>query len=304
MDICFKCLKTIENQEPVHGLHRNCFFSWFQLDSTRVTEFSNVALRSEKLDSSLLANPINTTLFQGTFKKYSANLNKRSYILKVQDRDYPELPRTEYLSNQIAQRLGLIIPNFYLIHFLNELDTFVTHNFMDNYTPGNLIHIYHFIKDEQSFSCQTILKIIEEKIGRIEGIKQFVFLCLFDALIGNHDRHGRNIAFIETKKGFELAPFYDNPSYIGIEDQSLLLAQHNPRGKIATSLTNEPTMQDYIFEFHKMGFEEWLKEFRKKIDNISLNQMIENSFLSEKRKIAFSSLVDRRVKEFDNVGLS
>jgi hypothetical protein len=303
MDICLKCLQTIEDQSPVHGLHGDCFCSWFRLDVTGITDFSDVALRSEKLDSSLLSNPINTTFFQGTFKKYSANLNGCSYILKVQDQDYPELPRTEYLSNQIARRLGLIVPDFYMINFLNELDTFVTHNFMDNHTPGNLIHIYHFIKNEQPFSCKTILKIIEEKIGRIESIKQFVFLCLFDSLIGNHDRHGRNIALIETKKGFQLAPFYDNPSYIGIEDNSLLLAQHNPKGKIATSLTNQPTMQDYIVEFHKMGFGELLREFRKKIDNTSIRQMIDRSFLSEKRKTAFSLLIDRRVKEFDDAKL-
>jgi hypothetical protein len=266
MHTCYKCLKTVENQMPLHGLHRDCFFNWFKLDANVAADFSDVALRSERLDSSLRANPINTTFFQGTFKKYSAKLNNRSYILKVKDKDYPELPQTEYLSNQIAQKLGLIIPDFYLIYFLNELDTFVTHNFMDHYTPGNLVHIYHFIKAEQLFSCLTILKIIEEKVGRIEAMKQFIFLCLFDALIGNYDRHGRNIALIATNKGFKLAPFYDNPSYIGIEDQSLLLAQHNPKGKIATSLTNEPTMKDYIIEFDKMGFKEWLKEFRKKID--------------------------------------
>jgi serine/threonine protein kinase HipA of HipAB toxin-antitoxin module len=53
-------------------------------------------------------------------------------------------------------------------------------------------------------------------------------MCLFDALVGNHDRHGRNIALIETRKGHILSPFYDNPSYIGIEDHNLLLAEHNP----------------------------------------------------------------------------
>lgn len=305
MKICFKCQKPLENKASVHGLHKECFFGWFKLDSNGTTEFRDVALRSEKPDSVMLNKPINASFFQGKFKKYSASLDKRSYILKVQDKeDYPELPHIEYLSNQIAQKLGLMIPDFYLICFLNELDTFVVHNFMDNHTPGNLIHIYHFIQDNQPFSCNTIIKIIEEKVSRMEDIKQFVYLCLFDALIGNHDRHGRNIAFIETKKGFELAPFYDNPSYLGIEDYSFLLAEHNPRGKIETSLTNESTMKDYVSEFCQLGYEGWVKEFRKKIDTIQIEQLIKNSFLSEKRQTAFSSLVARRIKEFDNAILS
>ena len=305
MKKCFKCQKPLEIAASVHGLHKECFLGWFKLDSNSTAEFRDVALRSEKSDSAMLSKSINVSFFQGKFKKYSAKLDKRSYILKVQDKkDYPELPHVEYLSNQIAHKLGLMIPNFYLICFLNELDTFVVHNFMDNYTPGNLIHIYHFIQDNQPFSCVRIVKIIEEKIGRIEAVKQFVFLCLFDALIGNHDRHGRNIAFIETKKGLELAPFYDNPSYIGIEDQNFLLAQHNPRGKIETSLTNELTMKDYVSEFHQMGYGAWLREFRKQFDSVSIEQMIKNSFLSEKRQMAFSSLMERRIKEFDNVVLS
>lgn len=297
---CFKCLEPIENTDPVHGLHRDCFFHWFKLSADSSVDFRNVALKSENLDSSLPVNPINATFFHGKFKKYSAELDTRSYILKVQDKDYPELPSVEYLSNQIAQKLGITVPDFYLICFLNEIDAFVVHNFMDDYIPGNLVHIYHFLGD-QPFSCKTIMKIIEEKIGRMEAIKQFVWLCLFDALIGNHDRHGRNIAFIETRKGFELAPFYDNPSYIGIEDQSLLLAQHNPRGKIATSLTNEPTMRNYLSEFYQMGYGNWIKEFQEQVDNSHIDKLIENSFLSEKRKISFSSLIERRIKEFSNV---
>ncbi len=300
MKKCFKCSKPIESAVPVHGLHQSCFVRWFKLNTDSSVNFSDVALRSEKVDSSLHRNPINTSFFHGTFKKYSATLDKRLYILKVQDKDYPELPYVEYLSNQIAQELGLTVPDFYLIRFLNEIDAFVVHNFMDAYNAGNLVHIYHFV-EEKPFSCKTIIKIIEEKIGRIEAIKQFIWLCLFDALIGNHDRHGRNIAFIETRKGFEMAPFYDNPSYIGIEEQSLLLAQHNPKGKIATSSTNDPTMRDYLAEFHQMGYGDWIKEFQERVEKSQLDKLVANSFLSEKRKIALFSLIERRIKEFDHV---
>ncbi len=302
MEICFKCSNSIEKKAAIHGLHEDCFRTWFNLNISDSSDFQDIVLRRDQEDSKLI-NPIHTSFFQGKFKKYSAALNNHRYILKVHDKDYPELPGVEYLSNQIAQKLGIIVPNFYLICFLNEVDAFVVHNFMEDYHPGNLIHLYHFIKLDQPFSCKTIIQIIEEKVGRIDAIKQFVILCLFDALIGNHDRHGRNIAFIETTKKLELAPFYDNPSYIGIEDQILLLAQHNPRGKIATSFVEDPTLKDYIYEFNHMGYQNWIQEFRKNVDKTNIDVLIKNSFLSKKRKEAFLNLVTRRIQEFDHVSL-
>lgn len=302
MKKCFKCMKDVEIEDYKYGLHADCFISWFKLSSTSI-EFEDLVLKRNTNDSFAVINQINTSFFQGAFKKYSAKLNNHSYILKVQDDDYPELPVVEYLSNQIGQNLGLIIPNFYLIRFPNELDAkiaFVVHNFMEKYTPGNLIHINHFINN-QNFSCKVIIDIIKEKVGRIGSLKQFIFLCLFDALIGNHDRHGRNIALIETKKGFELAPFYDNPSYLGIEEQSLLLAKHNPRGRIETLHSKEPTMSDYGIEFIGMGYQDWVKEFLKRTEQIKINQLIEISFLSEKRKQAFVSLIQQRLEELKNV---
>lgn len=298
MSLCFKCSKDIEPQDSEYGLHRACFVEWFHLKDASF-EFEDIILKKDINNPKL---PMNTSFFQGKFKKYSAMLDKHAYILKVQDENYPELPLVEYLSNQIAQKMGLTVPNFYLIRFPNELDAksaFVVHNFMEAYTPGNLIHIYHFI-GKHSFSCKTIFNIIENKVGRLNALKQVTFLCLFDALIGNHDRHGRNIALVETKKGYELAPFYDNPSYIGIEDQSLLLVNHNPRGTIATSRTEEPTMRDYVIEFIEMGHKSWVEEFLKRLEKTSIGQLIEKGFFSEKRKKAFSSLVDSRIGELKN----
>lgn len=299
MNSCLKCLQLIEPTDSKYGLHTECFITLFNLDNS-LAEFEDLALKREKQNSQLSV--IHTSFFQGAFKKYSAKLGSKSYILKVQDDDYPELPSIEYLSNQIGQQIGLIVPNFYLVRFPNEINAkfaFVVHNFMENYIPGNLVHIYHFVVDKP-FSCKTIYRVIEEKIGRMDALKQFIFLCLFDALIGNHDRHGRNIALIETKKGYRLAPFYDNPSYMGIEEQSLLLARHNPRGKIITSKNDEPTMHDYVVEFVEMGHSSWVKEFLGRVNIHNIYQLIENSFITDKRKKAVTTLIKQRLNELEN----
>lgn len=295
---CLSCHQFVE--EPVHGFHVECFIQEFRLpDHTTSTDFSDVAIKSNAPASGHL-HPMNSSFFHGKFKKYAAKLNDRSYILKVMDKNYPELPHVEYLCNQIAKALGVNTPDFHFIRFMNEVETFVVRNFMDHYVPGNLIHIYHFLDKEQPFSCENVMQIVKDKVGRIDAMKQFVSMCLFDALVGNHDRHGRNIAFIETPKGCVFAPSYDNPSYLGIEEDKFLPAQHNPRGKISTDNTSEPTMKDYVLEFKRMGYEAWVEEFQKRVQKVSIPQMIGGSFVSPKRQQALLSLITRRIEEMND----
>lgn len=295
---CFNC--HLQVLEPFHGMHKNCFFECFGDGLPSTADFYDIVLLKEMNDiKQQLAH--NTSFFQGKFKKYSGKLGKKTYILKVQDKDYLDLPHVEYCCNQIAKCLKINIPPFYLIRFLNEIDTFVVHNFMDDFHSSNLIHIYHFMDEKDSYSIETIVGILTQKVGRMEPIKQFVWMCLFDALIGNHDRHGRNIALIQTPKGFDLAPFYDNPSYIGIEDDSLLLACHNPRGKISTVHSQDPTMKDYILEFKRLDYLDWVLEFYKNIKKESISKIIDSSFMTDKRKIAFKKLIEARYKEVKDV---
>ena len=119
----------------------------------------------------------------------------------MQDEDYPELPVVEYLCNQIAQKIGLIIPSFYLIRFPNDFNastSFVVDNFMEKHILESDPYLSFY--QGATFTTRTIFNIIKEKVGRLEALKQFVLLCLFDALIGNHDRHGRNIGLIKREK--------------------------------------------------------------------------------------------------------
>ena len=122
--------------------------------------------------------------------------------MKVQQKEYPELPATEYLCNQIARMLGVKVPDFYFIRFQDVAETFVSKNFMQNYGTSNLVHLYHFVPNLEDFNCKTILQVIADKVGHLAAIEHFIRTCLFDALIGNHDRHGRNLALIQTPQRF------------------------------------------------------------------------------------------------------
>lgn len=220
-----------------------------------------------------------------------------NYILKVQQKEYPELPATEFLSNQIYESLNISIPNYYLVRFPEEQFCFVTKNFMAEFAASDLVHIYHFIKDGMGHDCESLVTIIGEQTGRRIEQERFVYLTLADSLIGNHDRHGRNLGFIQSAKGMKLAPFYDNPSALGLEDHSILGADLQPRGSIFTKESDKPTMKDYVKEWHRLGYGDIVDRFRKHHSLEEIKSLIEKSNISEKRQKALFKLISKRSQE-------
>lgn len=300
--ICYKCRQTMEDKETVkHGLHEECFMKWFALD--RSMNFSDITIRSAISSGPTEdghAAGVASSFFQGKFKKYSAVLNNEKYILKVKDDKFPELPGTEFLCNNIAVLFGLNVPKFYFIKFENTLETFVSKNFMNDFKPADLVHIYHFLEKGEKFDFEKIVSIIKKSTGRLGDIVKFIELCLFDALIGNHDRHGRNLAIVRKAKVCFLSPFYDNPAYLGMEEDSLLGAVHEPKGKIAVKGTSEPSIGDYYKEARRLGYADVAFSFVKRIDLEKIKKLVDDAFISPKRKKAFFSLVERRYGEVKN----
>lgn len=291
---CFKCQKLLTNEDIWYGLHHNCFKQWFDLDN--LEEFLDVAVRSQS-QAPLENRSINSSFFHGKFRKYSSRLGGVSYILKVEQNEYPELPATEFLSNQIYENLKIKVPNYYLVRFPEDQICFVTKNFMSDLMASTLDHIYHFVKPETNYDCETLVNIIGDKTGRRIEQENFVYLTLADSLIGNNDRHGRNLGFIRSAKGMHLAPFYDNPSALGVEDTSFLGADLQPRGSIFTCNSNEPTMKDYVHEWNRLGFASVVAQFRKTLSLSDIPNLVQASHLSEKRKQALLRLITKRSEE-------
>lgn len=294
---CLKCQLPINPPTSAHyGLHLACFKEWFK--TTTTAEFISLQRRSSTSDQSASQTPKNASFFHGKFKKYSADLDGQSYILKMRQNDAPELPEVEYLCNQIGKLLGVSVAEFYFIDF-NSDRTFVTKNFIKHGTPTDLQHIYHFRPDDKH-SCEGIINVITDKTQRPHDVRMFIKTLLFDSLIGNHDRHGRNLAFIITAKNTSLSPIYDNVSYLSLESGNMLKADFNPTGKICTSETLEPTMSDYVKELKKLGYADNTQEFYKSIKLPHLYQLINESFCSFSMREAIKALVKKRFAELEN----
>lgn len=300
MRTCYACRQNVNEEEMRSGLHKECFGKWFNVPASE--EFHDVVARSTESAAGEEADwvKINTSFFHGKFRKYSASIGSHSYILKVVQEDVPELPAVEYLCNQIARSLQLEVPQFYMILFQNKLETFVSKNFMHERPNSDLVHIYRYLDKPYHYDCEHLLKIIEIEVGRYDAVVRFIELCLFDALIGNHDRHGRNLGLIREVNQTLLAPFYDNPCYLAIEIPQLLGAHHEPRGAIATLETKEPTMQDYVKEWDRLGFKKEVIHFIKRINLQAIEELVNTSLVTPARKEAIFRLIQRRYMEACN----
>ena len=292
---CYHCQDLLLAKESWYGLHKSCFEILFGIDHAR--EFSDLAPRSQSQAPHEGHRSTNASFFHGAYRKYSARLGPTTYIFKVQQKEYPELPATEFLCNQIYDSLGVLIPPYYLIKYPDDQPCFVTKNFMSELVSSDLVHIYHFIKNDLGHDCESLVKIIGDQTGRRTDQERFVHLTLADALTGNHDRHGRNLGFIRNAKGVSLAPFYDNPSAIGIEDHSMLGADLQPRGSIYTKATKEPTLRDYVIEWNRLGYGNVVSQFKQQYSEVRINKLIEKSPLSERRKSALLRLIAGRGQE-------
>jgi len=294
---CLKCLSTISaDSSERYGLHESCFIAWFDLKNFE--EFTGIGRRSEsgapkKRESTT---NWNTSFFQGQFRKYSAALAGESYIFKLKQDEAPELPDVEYVCNQIAKSTGLHIPDFYCINFFEER-TFVTKNFVRKSTNANLAHIYHYLGATDIYDCETLVNIVLAQTGKPYDVDIFVRACLFDALIGNHDRHGRNLGFIVTAKGVSLAPIYDNPSALSLEQGPMLNAHWNPRGKISTKGSKEPSAKDYVDEFFRLGMQNSVCDYFARINPKRIQTLIQESWCSEPMKNALTKLISGRYEE-------
>ncbi len=293
---CLKCLTSLDPKFACYGLHPECFSEWFSAPHT--AEFASLQRRSSASDQSVHLAPQNTSFYHGKFKKYSAELNGQSYILKMRQNEAPEIPEVEYLCNQMGKSLNIPVAEFYFINF-NDDPTFVTKSFINPNAPTDLQPIYRFRSDDQH-SCEGIIRVLIDKTQRPYDIKIFIRTVLFDALIGNHDRHGRNLAFIITAKNTILSPIYDNVSYLSLEKGNILKADFNPTGKISTSKTNEPSMRDYVKELKKLGYQTDIQEFYQTIKMSHLLQLIDDSFCSPLMKDAIKRLTEKRFMELEN----
>lgn len=296
---CLLCLQELL-EDGHYGLHEHCFSDWF--DVVGKPNFKDLFQKSATSSGSLLSSASSaSSFFHGKFKKYSASLADRAFILKMREPEAAELPEVEYLCNQISTVFSIPVAKFFIINFHGDR-VFVTENFISHTEATDLVHIYHFL-NHMEYTCENLIAVVNLETQKPYFAEILIRTILFDALIGNHDRHGRNIGLIANVHGKILSPIYDNVSYLALESASMLEADFNPCGKIATQHTLEPSMKDYVKELERLGYKSEVKDFYEKLymgGLETIDKLIDRSFCSKHMQIALKKLIFKRYKELEH----
>lgn len=307
MNQCLRCDRPASPSELHYGQHQECFQEVFRVSGK--PEFVSLVPKSSTTDRnqkqpSLSIDRHLTSYFGGNYRKYEGDLGGAKYILKLSKPEYPELAAVEFVSNKIAYRCGLKVPTPFTLIAMGEGElAFVSRNFMDA-LPGHatLNHIYHYkpLEDPDHYTVEDIVKTIYRETKSALDVRTFLRVLLFDALVGNHDRHGRNLALIVNAQHQRLSPIYDNPSYLGLESGAMLNAAFSPRGKIWTKASQEPQMKEYLDELERLGTLEVARDFCK---NLSMPKIVEDidhsSSLSDPMKKALKRLIVSRHEDLE-----
>ena len=307
MKYCLQCNKPKKEEDLHYGQHLSCFQLVFRVSGK--PEFFSLIQKDSTTDKKqdhrkTQSSPHLTTYFGGNYRKYEGSLGDAKYILKLSKPDYPELAPVEYVSNKIAFHCGLIIPTpFTLLDMGDGELAFVSRNFMDSpSTHMTLNHIYHYppLENAVHYTVEDILKTIYRETKSSVDTKIFLHTLIFDALVGNHDRHGRNLALIVSAKNQKLSPIYDNPSYLGLESGAMLKGSFSPRGKVWTKVSREPEMIEYLEEMKRLGVLAVAKDFFQKISIVAIASYIdESNSLSSAMKLAMKKLILKRYQDLE-----
>lgn len=142
-----------------------------------------------------------------------------THILKPDhpDEDYPHSVINEWFTMELARRVGLDVPRVhrrYVPHPVYLIDRF------DRVARGQAWQRRHAIDACQLLGLDRSFKYREGSVQRLSELasacrspaaartKLFSWL-VFNVLLGNSDAHLKNLSFLVSQEGVQLAPFYD-----------------------------------------------------------------------------------------------
>lgn len=208
------------------------------------------------------------------------------YLAKPEDPDYKQelIAENEYTCNRIAQAMGLRTARLFGLSEIDGQKAFVQEWFSVN--GFSLMSLYRYIEPGRPYSFSTIKDCIQEISSRPEeDTIFFAKIALFDCVIGNTDRHGRNLGFLVRDDSIRLSPVFDNISTT-LPDFKLK-TRFNFSSRISTETSERPSVTQCVREVKKL----WPKDFDRLVAWLEETEMdvkieIENSHLRDDQKIA------------------
>lgn len=187
-------------------------------ESTRaIDEENGTDLHAGLINLVLLAN--SGSGVGGARPKALVKDGNRHYLAKFNRQADPfNNARVELACLHMAQAAGLIIGNGRIIAGVNGRDVLLLERFdVDGHARRHLISVNGLLKEAntqqdpgRSYRYDDVCQLLQRYSCQIEAdLKQLLTLMLFNSAIHNTDDHERNISFMHTRAGYQLAPAYD-----------------------------------------------------------------------------------------------
>ena len=306
---CLYCYKSIEN--TVAGdFHEQCSLAFFGTKQQPIFEHSlkqMSELAKNVVERSVAVPGVQPKLSLSIVKDALQDGNKGrltvvgalggNYIFKPPSSQYPEMPENEHLTMRIAEAFGINTVKSSLIKLQSGELSYITKR-IDRTDTGEKIHMLDMFQITEAFdkyksSMEKVGKALNEYSDNTLLDKlYFLELGIFSFLTGNNDMHLKNFSMIHLGETWTLAPAYD----------LLNVAIVNPEDTEELALTIEGKKKKLHWEnFERLGINLGLNE--KQIKGIAKRfqknkpiaiQWINNSFLSEKYKEKYKTVLEKR----------
>lgn len=306
---CLYCYQIIENGED---FHEKCSLEFFGSSSPPKIEYSlsqmdelakNVVERSIAVPG--VQAKLSMSLIKETQEKSKTRLTVvgalgGQYIFKPPSDRFPEMPANEHLTMRIAEAFGIRVVPSSLIKLASGEISYITKR-IDRTEAGEKIHMIDMFQiteavDKYKSSMEKVGKAIDSYSQNTLLDKILYFeIALFSFLTGNNDMHLKNFSMINSSSGWVLSPAYD----------LLNVAIVIPKDKEELALTLSGKKK----KFKKEDFESLGKSLNLTEKQISgaFNRMVKNrskalawieqSFLSDKMKIAYQEVLEKRYRQ-------
>ncbi|HNY44060.1 MAG: HipA domain-containing protein [Bacteroidota bacterium] len=224
-----------------------------------------------------------------------------NYILKPQNKVYPQMPENEHLSMRMAELCGISVVPSSLIRLKSGELSYITKR-IDRTQTGQKIHMLDMFQILEAFDKY---KSSVEKIGRalakhsantVLDLLRLFEIVVFSYLTGNNDMHLKNFSMILKNEEWNLSPAYDLLNvnlHLPEDNEEFALTINGKKRKLTKS------------DFVNLGLKLQLTEkqisntFDRfiKAENI-MKQEISNSFLSTENQMKYIDLLEVRLSLF------
>lgn len=306
-----KCLYCYEEMIDGKDYHQRCSLDFFGTKEPPILDYTMdemQELAKNVVESSVAVPGVQPKLSLGFIKDVLNDKNfgrltvlgalGGNYILKPQNKIFPEMPENEHLTMKMAEVCGISTVPSSLIRLKSGELSYITKR-VDRTETGYKIHMLDMFQileafDKYKSSMEKVGKAVSQHSSNtlLDMVRLFE-IVVFSFITGNNDMHLKNFSLLKIDENWILAPAYD----------LLNVNLHLPEDKEESALTiigkkSRLMKKDFIQLGEKFGLnnkqiENTFKRFLK--SEKAMRALLQKSFLSAEKQQNYDQLLKIRL---------